>query len=713
MVTYKFNKPYYELHFSNLEDESVNVLSFEGEEKISDLFRFRIKIISENPALDTSKILNNNATYLLNRGEEEPIKIHGIISHIEQYGRTNEYVFYEVILVPRLWRLSLVFQNEVYQNMEIKDVINSVLTDAGLSGSDYKVDLKSSYPKSEYIVQYNETNLEFLHRRLEHYGIFYYFDHNNDKDVVVFTDINSKLPDIRTSEAIGYNLNKDPLSETESISEIQCREKVVTGMVQLKDYNYMFPEKQLMAQSQIESTHPGLYYSFGDNFQNEKEAEFLAKVRNQEFLCQSKIFSGITDSRLFRAGARFKMEKHYRDDWNSEYIITKSFHRGTQKSLFAFLPEQKKYEPTFECRFEAIPFEIDFRPLRKTPFPKISGIMSAKIESGSGDEYAYIDDHGRYRAKMLFDLSDKSNGEATMPIRLTQNYSGEGYGVHFPNHANTELLWACVDGNPDRPIGLGTVPNPSQATPVASKNKTQNIIRTAAGNELIMDDKSKESQIILSTPDANKLIFDDKDDKIEVISKDKHKVTMDDKNQNIEVKSKDGHKILMDDKNTKIEVVSKEGHFITINDKSGEEKIQISDKEKKNTFILDIKNNKLVIETKEGGIEILAPKGEISIKSKTFKLETEGDTSFKAGNIKVEAKQDYKLNASGITQEAKMDLKLTGMNLEAKGNMNTKVEAGIGIEIKGGATAKLSGGAKTDVECSGMTSVKGSLVMIN
>ena len=47
-------------------------------------------------------------------------------------------------------------------------------------------------------------------------------------------------------------------------------------MVQLKDYNYMFPEKQLMAQSQINNNDPGLYYDFGDNFSDEKEAEFLA-----------------------------------------------------------------------------------------------------------------------------------------------------------------------------------------------------------------------------------------------------------------------------------------------------------------------------------------------------------------------------------------------------------------------------------------------------
>ncbi len=30
--------------------------------------------------------------------------------------------------------------------------------------------------------------------------------------------------------------------------------------------------------------------------------------------------------------------------------------------------------------------------------------MSAKVESAAKDEYAYVDDHGRYKLKMLFDL---------------------------------------------------------------------------------------------------------------------------------------------------------------------------------------------------------------------------------------------------------------------------------------------------------------------
>ena len=714
MVTYKHNKPYYEIGFSELKNETINVLSFEGKEKISDLFEYQIRIISDNPALDSSKILNKSAVFTFNRGEDDPIKIHGIISNIEQYGKSNEYAFYKVVLVPKLWRLKLVFQNEVYQNLDIKKLIEMVLDDAGLTSSELKTDFKSSYPKNEYIVQYRETNLNFLNRRLEHYGIYYYFDHKDDKDVVVFTDTNHNLPEIASSDPIGFNLNKDPLSETESILEINCREKVVTGLVQLKDYNYMFPEKQLMAQSQINNNDPGLYYDFGDNFVDEKEAEMIAKVRNQEFISESKIFYGTSDCRLFRAGSRFKMDKHYRADWNDEYILTGITYKGNQKSLFAFLPEQKKYEPTFECKFEAIPFSIEFRPERKTRIPKVSGIMNAKIETGSGDEYSFVDDHGRYRAKMIFDLSDKSNGEATMPLRLTQSYSGAGYGIHFPNHADAELLWACIDGNPDRPIGLGTVPNPSTATPVTSKNKMQNIIRTAAGNELIMDDKSKETQIILTTPDSNRLLFDDKDDKIEIVTKDKYKITMDDKNENMKVETKDGHQILFDDKNTKILLQSKNGHFITIDDSSGNESITLADKGKENKFIIDISNKKLVIETKDGDIDIHAPNGTIDLKAATFKVKTSGDTSISAANINCNSDQDTKIKAGGeVKGEAGVDVKMKGMNIEIKADMDAKVEGGLEFSGKGGVAAKVEGGATADLKGGAMTTVKGGVVMIN
>lgn len=528
---------------------------------------------------------------------------------------------------------------------------------------------------------------------------------------MVFTDTNRNLPEIKLKDPIGYNINKEELGEIESIFEITCKEKIVTGLVQLKDYNYEYPEKQLMAQSQINSSDTGLYYDFGDHFSDEKEAEALAKVRNQEFVSNSKTFCGISDCRLFRAGSRFKMEKHYRNDWNDEYVLVKLNYSGNQESLFAYQPEHKNLQPTFECKFEAIPFNVEFRPARKTHVPKVSGIMSAKVESGSGDEYAFIDDEGRYRAKMLFDLSDKTNGEASLPLRLRQDYSGPGYGIHFPNHADTELLWSCIDGNPDRPIGIGTVPNTSNTTPVTSQNKMQNIIRTAAGNEIILDDKTKESQIIINTTDANNLLLDDKDDKIQVTTTEKHQVTMDDKNQNITIQTKDGHLLIMDDKNTKITVQSKNGHMICIEDKSGSENITLVDSSGENTFVIDITNNKLVIKTENGNIDMHAPNGTIDIKATEFKLETTGDTSLKAANIKSQAQTDFKLKATNVIQEATMDFKQKGMNIKSEASMAYNIK-GLNVTSEAGVNQQVKGTMIT-VQSTGPNTIKGMPVMIN
>ena len=145
MINYKFNKPYYTIDFAELDGSEIHVSSFEAEEKISDLFEYRINLISSDPSLDSSKILNKKATFIFNREDEDPIKVNGIISQFEQYGRTADYVFYKIVLVPRLWLLNLVYQNEIYQNMNIKQIIKCIFDDVKLSGQDYKIDFKDEY----------------------------------------------------------------------------------------------------------------------------------------------------------------------------------------------------------------------------------------------------------------------------------------------------------------------------------------------------------------------------------------------------------------------------------------------------------------------------------------------------------------------------------------------------------------------------------------
>ena len=139
-------------------------------------------------------------------------------------------------------------------------------------------------------------------------------------------------------------------------------------------------------------------------------------------------------------------------------------------------------------RFEAIPFEVQFRPERVTPWPRIHGILHAHIDADTSGDYAQIDELGRYRVRLPFDSSGRQGSSASRWIRLAQPYAGAGYGSHFPLHKGTEVLLAHIDGDPDRPIIVGSVPNPHTISPATSANATQSVVNTASGIRIEMED---------------------------------------------------------------------------------------------------------------------------------------------------------------------------------------------------------------------------------
>jgi type VI secretion system secreted protein VgrG len=335
----------------------------------------------------------------------------------------------------------------------------------------------------------------------------------------------------------------------------------------------------------------------------------------------------------------------------------------------------------------------------------MSGIMTGKVESSGGD-YAHIDDEGRYRAKMHFDIESPATAEATRPIRMSQPHAGPEYGMHFPLHADAEVAWACVNGDIDRPIIIGSVPNPSQKSPSLAENKMQNVVRTKSGNQMVLDDTIDKAQILINTPDANRMLFDDAEDAIIVETTNKHKVTLDDKNKRIEVKSTNGHFVLIQDgegaKEGKVTVQSEAGHRISINDK--DELITLVDESGDNIFQIDIGNKKLTIKTVDGDIEMLAENGTIDIKATTLNIETSADTNVTAGGkIVSEATMDHEMKANNIKMEA-------AMNFEEKAGMDLTSEAGLNHGIKG-TMVKSEGSASNDVAAAAV-SLKGSAAAI-
>jgi type VI secretion system secreted protein VgrG len=113
--------------------------------------------------------------------------------------------------------------------------------------------------------------------------------------------------------------------------------------------------------------------------------------------------------------------------------------------------------------------------------------------------------------RKLFDTrdgEDAAHTEASIPVRSLSFHGGPGsdhtVGAAFPFRDGVEVLWASVDGDPSRPIILGTLPDPSTQSPVTSRNFGDNIIRTGGKNELLMHDIKGEEHIELKQGDYDR-----------------------------------------------------------------------------------------------------------------------------------------------------------------------------------------------------------------
>jgi type VI secretion system secreted protein VgrG len=510
-MTVDANQSHFSFETTAVPADALHVVEFSGVEEMSRTYRFALRLVSDDPEIDLDAVIGRPATFSLRRREGDPLPIHGVVSEFRQGPRISEWYSYEAILVPRLWFLSLSFQCRVFQQMRVDEIVADVLKQAGFGSQDFKFSLKTKLPQREYCVQYRETDLDFIQRLLEHEGIYYFFEQPADgKEVIVFTDDRAESPDIDGGRRIEYHTGAGLVGtdDAETIRDFSAQRQVVTGQVILKDYNYRTPETQLVSRAELATEMPGVFYDYGAHFKTATEGDRLARVRGEELEARRCIFRGESDAPALRAGYVFALAEHFRADFNSDYLITRVEHEGSQGRGFGlgFDGPLATYKNTFVAQLAT----TQYRPPRTTPIPRISGIITARLETAGGD-YAYIDDQGRYKVKLPFDLSAKGSGSASRAVRMAQPYSGAGYGMHFPNRAGGEMVLACIDGDVDRPIGLSTVPNPSNASPVSAGNNAQCVIRSAGNNELTLDDSIGAENILLhGTKDWTVSIVNDK-----------------------------------------------------------------------------------------------------------------------------------------------------------------------------------------------------------
>jgi len=490
-------------------EDTFWVVNFKGSEGISQLYEYEITLMSHDPEIDLKKVLKNPAVFIMFR-DGEPRMVHGILAQFEQLHEVDDHIFYKALLVPRLWQADLYHENQLFIKKTVPDVIKEILAQTGLQSMDYEFIQTREYAKWEYICQFRETDFNFISRWMEREGLYYFFEQNDGFDKLIITDHLARHNPIPEKETYVYSPPSGlALPEGEIISNLACRYKNLPKQVILKDYNYRKSAIELKSQASVDPKGRGMIYLYGEHFKTRAEGKVLATIKAEELLCREQVFYGESTSPTFNPGFYMNIRSHYRQDYNQKYLITEVVHKGSQASFLltglskgSFNEPEEFSDMVYSNHFTAIPAmnngkNLQFRPEKIAKKTRFYGTMNAKVDASGDGQYAEIDEYGRYKVILPFDLSGKSGGKASRFVRMAQPYAGADYGMHFPLHKNVEVLLSFVDGDPDRPIISSAIPNVENASPVSTNNQAQSMIRSAGGNELHFDDTQKSENIYL------------------------------------------------------------------------------------------------------------------------------------------------------------------------------------------------------------------------
>lgn len=488
-----------------------------GQEAISTPYSFDVTFTTFS-SLTASNLVGQPITISINAGAET-LSVNGIIFSVLAGDQTTIGNFvYRLTVRPHLSLLGLNERNQVFGTqsaLDLPTLVNQLLsgtldtqskvTNSSQPNIDHDTSrLSASYSTSDFIVQYGESDLNFLSRRCEAAGVFYFFEQttaNNGtaSEKVIFGDANVAFDTCSFANggsSINYSAGQSiALATGDTITSFCAVSQVLPAAVYLLDYNYNTPHTDLLTASvQVASNGVGNVIEYGDNYTTpDGDGKTLASVRAQAIACQGTLFRGISNAPQLRPGYLFTLTNHPDTSLdNVQYVVTKVKHSAGVPVGYG---QDSTSAPQAYCNeFEAIPNQTQYRPQRVTPKPVIAGLVNAKIETSGDGQRADVDSAGRYKLRLFYDLSNAPAGSASTAIRKSGPYAGKSdSGFDFPFLKDTEVVLGFINGDPDRPIIVGAAPNPDTPNVVAnggssSNNETRNRIKTSSGAYIEFED---------------------------------------------------------------------------------------------------------------------------------------------------------------------------------------------------------------------------------
>ena len=408
---------------------------------------------------------------------------------------------YDMTVRPWPWFLTRTSDCRIFQDLSVPDIVRQVLADHAVAKTDFR--LFRSYAPRGYCVQYRESDFDFIARLLEQEGISWFFQHDAGGATLVLVDAAGAHDPAPGAERLAYyDVPGQAPPDVDCLWDWSFSHGVRTGRIALTDYDFERPSASLRVSRERGRSHeqadlerfdyPGLYRVTGDG-------EQYADNRLDEQQARHAGARGTTSAQSLAEGCRFTLERHPRDDQNTDYLVTAI---RTRLHLDAY--ESGSTGGTeLSSQIEVIPHAQQFRPPRLTPKPFVQGPQTAVVVGPAGEEI-HTDKYGRVKVQFHWDRYGRKNEKSSCWIRVSHPWAGKNFGaIHIPR-IGQEVVVSFLEGDPDQPLITGRVYNAEQMPPWdLPANMTQSGILTrsskgggyANANAIRFEDKKGAEQL--------------------------------------------------------------------------------------------------------------------------------------------------------------------------------------------------------------------------
>lgn len=460
----------------------------EGIEQISGLFHYKLILKTDDNTIDFSQILGEEITVVIEQYNGTKRYINGVVFRFIQAGYDGKITTYYAEIRPWLWHLTLTSNSRIFQNQTVPEIIADVFADLGFTDFDDRT--SSTYNQRVYCTQYQETAFAFISRLMEDEGIFYFFEHTQDTHTLVIADdadAHQACPGLETARL--RQVLQDQQATDELIDRCSFEQQLIPNKYGVEDYNFETPDTDLLTGVDGKLEGNLRIYEYPGGFTSTDSGETIANKRIESFELPQKLMKGQGFCRGFIAGYKFDLQNHEREDMNRSYVL---------RSLSVWA-NQDRYTNTFQT----FPAGTPFRPLQVTPKPRIFGTQTALVVGKSGEEI-WTDQYGRVKVQFHWDQEGKKDENSSCWVRVAQVWAGKNWGTLFIPRIGTEVIISFLDGDPDKPVIIGTVYNATQTVPYSlPENKNKSTIKTmstkqgSAGNEIRFDDTKDSEELYI------------------------------------------------------------------------------------------------------------------------------------------------------------------------------------------------------------------------